>query len=49
MLGTLTAEIKASQPCEIADCTKPFTTLAELAVYGDAARTLIQATIAALE
>ncbi|WP_331755321.1 hypothetical protein OG936_38925 (plasmid) [Streptomyces sp. NBC_00846] len=49
VVETLTAEIKVKQPRELADCAKAFTGLAEMAVYDDAARTLIQAAIDALE
>ncbi|MFJ1551433.1 helix-turn-helix domain-containing protein [Streptomyces sp. NPDC088246] len=49
VVETLTAEIKVTQPREIADYAKAFTGLAEMAVYGDAARALIQAAIDALE
>ncbi|MFD3565471.1 helix-turn-helix domain-containing protein [Streptomyces sp. NPDC058686] len=49
VVETLTAEIKVKQPRELADYAKAFTGLAEMAVYGDAARTLIRAAIDALE
>ncbi|MFF2236264.1 helix-turn-helix domain-containing protein [Streptomyces anulatus] len=49
VVETLTAEIKVTQPRELADYMKAFTGLAEMAVYGDAARALIQAAIDALE
>ncbi|MET7457874.1 helix-turn-helix transcriptional regulator [Streptomyces sp. NPDC005574] len=49
VVETLTAEINVTQPRELADYAKAFTGLAEMAVYGDAARTLIQAAIDALE
>ncbi|MCX5387526.1 Scr1 family TA system antitoxin-like transcriptional regulator [Streptomyces sp. NBC_00083] len=49
VVETLTAEIKVTQPREIADYMKAFTGLAEMAVYGDAARALIRAAIDALE
>lgn len=49
MVETLTAEIKVAQPRELADYTKAFAGLAEMAVYGDAARALIKAVIDALE
>ncbi|MGW1659100.1 helix-turn-helix domain-containing protein [Streptomyces atratus] len=49
VVETLTAEIKVKQPRELADYAKAFTGLADMAVYGDAARTLIQAAIDALE
>ncbi|MFF9569984.1 helix-turn-helix domain-containing protein [Streptomyces sp. NPDC014685] len=49
VVETLTAEIKVTQPRELADYAKAFTGLAEMAVYGDAARALIQAAIDALE
>lgn len=38
-----------TQPRELADYTKAFTGLAEMAVYGDAARARIRAAIDALE
>jgi hypothetical protein len=46
---TLTAEIKVTQPRELADYAKAFAGLAEMAVYGGAARTLIRAAVDALE
>ncbi|UZI26676.1 helix-turn-helix domain-containing protein [Streptomyces sp. VB1] len=46
---TLTAEIKVTQPRELADYARAFAGLAEMAVYGDAARDLIRAAIDALE
>ncbi|MFI1607638.1 helix-turn-helix domain-containing protein [Streptomyces griseofuscus] len=49
VVETLTAEIKVKQPREVADYAKAFVGLAEMAVYGDAARALIQAAIDALE
>lgn len=49
VVETLTAEIKVTQPRELADYTKAFTGLAEMAVYGDTARALIRAAIDALE
>lgn len=49
VVETLTAEIKVTQPQEIADYMKAFAGLAEMAVYGDAARDLIRAAIDALE
>jgi hypothetical protein len=49
VVETLTAEIKVTQPRELADYAKAFTGLAEMAVYVDAARDLIQAAIDALE
>ncbi|CAL9329771.1 helix-turn-helix domain-containing protein [Streptomyces sp. enrichment culture] len=49
VVETLTAEIKVTQPREVADYAKAFAGLAEMAVYGDAARALIQAAIDALE
>ncbi|CAG6397609.1 helix-turn-helix domain-containing protein [Streptomyces cocklensis] len=49
VVETLTAEIRVTQPREIADYTKAFAGLAAMAVYGDAARTLIRAAIDALE
>ncbi|MCX5434821.1 helix-turn-helix domain-containing protein (plasmid) [Streptomyces sp. NBC_00257] len=49
VVETLTAEIKVTQPREIADYAKAFAGLAEMAVYGDAARELIRAAIDALE
>ncbi|MBK3569164.1 helix-turn-helix transcriptional regulator [Streptomyces sp. MBT62] len=49
MVETLTAEIKVTQPRELADYAKAFTALAEMAVYGDAARDLIRAAIDTLE
>ncbi|MFE6904122.1 helix-turn-helix domain-containing protein [Streptomyces sp. NPDC057717] len=49
VVETLTAEIKVTQPRELADYARAFTGLAEMAVYGDAARSLIQAAIDALE
>ncbi|MGW1947379.1 Scr1 family TA system antitoxin-like transcriptional regulator [Streptomyces sp. NPDC001940] len=49
VVETLTAEIKVTQPREIADYMKAFAGLAEMAVYGDAARALIRAAIDALE
>lgn len=38
-----------TQPHELADYAKAFTGLAEMAVYGDAARALIRAASGALE
>ncbi|MGW2112657.1 helix-turn-helix domain-containing protein [Streptomyces sp. NPDC001948] len=49
VVETLTAEIKVTQPREIADYAKAFAGLAEMAVYGDAARALIRDAIDALE
>ncbi|KOV58786.1 helix-turn-helix domain-containing protein [Streptomyces sp. MMG1121] len=49
VVETLTAEINVTQPRELADYAKAFTGLAEMAVYGDEARALIQAAIDALE
>jgi hypothetical protein len=49
VVETLTAEIKVTQPRELADYAKAFTGLAEMAVYGDAARDLIWAAIDTLE
>jgi len=45
----LTAEINVTQPRELADYAKAFTGLAEMAVYGDAARALIRDAIDALQ
>ncbi|MEV3898478.1 helix-turn-helix domain-containing protein [Streptomyces anulatus] len=49
VVETLTAEIKVTQPRELADYMKAFAALAEMAVYGDTARALIRAAIDALE
>ncbi|MEV7906603.1 helix-turn-helix domain-containing protein [Streptomyces anulatus] len=49
VVETLTAEIKVTQPRELADYARAFAGLAEMAVYGDAARALITAAIDALE
>ncbi|MEU3437808.1 helix-turn-helix transcriptional regulator [Streptomyces sp. NPDC006863] len=49
VVETLTAEIKVTQPRELADYLKAFAGLAEMAVYGDDARNLIRAAIDALE
>ncbi|MFK0120822.1 helix-turn-helix domain-containing protein [Streptomyces sp. NPDC090994] len=49
VVETLTAEIKVTQPRELADYVRAFAGLAEMAVYGDAARALIEAAIDALE
>lgn len=49
VVETLTAEIKVKQPRELADYAKAFAGLAEMAVYGDAARARIRAAIDALE
>ncbi|MFF3489580.1 helix-turn-helix domain-containing protein [Streptomyces sp. NPDC002701] len=49
VVETLTAEIKVTQPRELADYLKAFAGLAEMAVYGDDARALIRAAIDALE
>ncbi|NSL43650.1 helix-turn-helix transcriptional regulator [Streptomyces sp. 8P21H-1] len=49
VVETLTAEIKVTQPRELADYARAFAGLAEMAVYGDAARALIRAAIDALE
>jgi hypothetical protein len=38
VVDTLTVEIKVTQPRELADYTRAFAGLAEMAVYGDAAR-----------
>ncbi|MEU5902341.1 helix-turn-helix domain-containing protein [Streptomyces venezuelae] len=48
VVETLTAEIKVTQPREVADYTRAFVGLAEMAVYGDAARERITAAIDAL-
>ncbi|EDY46159.2 regulatory protein [Streptomyces sp. SPB074] len=45
VVETLTAEIKVTQPRELADYAKAFGHLADMAVYGDAARSLIQAAL----
>ncbi|MGA5098332.1 helix-turn-helix domain-containing protein [Streptomyces lavendulocolor] len=49
VVETLTAEIRVTQPREVADYAKAFAGLASMAVYGAAARALIQAAIDALE
>ncbi|MFF8696789.1 helix-turn-helix domain-containing protein [Streptomyces sp. NPDC015144] len=49
VVETLTAEIKVTQPREVADYAKAFAGLAEMAVYGDDARALIQAAMNTLE
>lgn len=49
VVETLTAEIKVTQPRELADYARAFAGLSEMAVYGDAARALIRAAIDALE
>ncbi|MEV5249883.1 helix-turn-helix domain-containing protein [Streptomyces werraensis] len=49
VVETLTAEIKVTQPREVTDYVRAFAGLAEMAVYGDAARALIRAAIDALE
>ncbi|RZD89284.1 helix-turn-helix domain-containing protein [Streptomyces albidoflavus] len=49
VVETLTAEIKVTQPRELADYLKAFAGLAEMAVYGDDARRLIRAALDALE
>ncbi|MEU9594368.1 helix-turn-helix transcriptional regulator [Streptomyces sp. NPDC048193] len=49
VVETLTAEIKVTQPRELADYLKAFAGLAEMAVYGDDARNLIRAALDALE
>lgn len=49
VVETLTAEIKVTQPRELADYTKAFAGLTEMAVYGDAARSLIRAAIDTLD
>ncbi|MEV5516272.1 helix-turn-helix transcriptional regulator [Streptomyces flaveolus] len=49
VVETLTAEIKVTQPRELAEYVRAFAGLAEMAVYGDAARALIEAAIDALE
>ncbi|GAA0479232.1 helix-turn-helix transcriptional regulator [Streptomyces sp. NPDC046215] len=48
LVETLTAEINVTQPRELADYAKAFDSMAEVAVYGDEARTLIRAAIDAL-
>lgn len=45
VVETLTAEINVRQPRELADYAKAFTSLASMAVYGDAARALIRAAV----
>lgn len=45
VVETLTAEIKVTQPREVADYAEAFAGLASMAVHGDAARALIQAAI----
>ena len=49
VVETLTAEIKVTQPRELADYVRAFSGLAKMAVYGDIARALIRAAIDALE
>ncbi|WP_327179888.1 DUF5753 domain-containing protein [Streptomyces sp. NBC_01335] len=49
VVETLTAEIKVTQPRELAGYSRAFAGLAETAVYGDAARTLIQTVIDTLD
>ncbi|MEU2134981.1 helix-turn-helix transcriptional regulator [Streptomyces sp. NPDC018352] len=49
VVETLTAEIKVTQPREVADYAKAFAGLSEMAVHGDDARALIQAAMDALE
>ncbi|MEW2574955.1 helix-turn-helix domain-containing protein [Streptomyces syringium] len=49
LVETLTAEINVTQPRELAEYAKAFDSMAEVAVYGDEARTLIRAAIDALE
>jgi hypothetical protein len=49
VVETLTAEIKVTQPRELADYAKAFAVLAEMAVYGDRAYDLIRAAIDTLE
>jgi hypothetical protein len=49
VVETLTAEIKVTQPRELADYVKAFAGLAEMAVYGDGARDLIRAATDTLE
>ncbi|MGW5355271.1 helix-turn-helix domain-containing protein [Streptomyces sp. NPDC004031] len=49
VVETLTAEIKVTQPRELADYAKAFAGLAAMAVHGDSARGLIRAAIDALE
>ncbi|OKI36956.1 hypothetical protein A6A29_41175 [Streptomyces sp. TSRI0281] len=49
VVETLTAEIKVTQPRELADYAKAFAGLAEMVVDGDTARALIRAAIDALE
>ncbi|RSS84744.1 XRE family transcriptional regulator [Streptomyces sp. WAC02707] len=48
VVETLTAEIRVTQPREVADYTKAFASLQQMAVYGDDARALIHAAIDAL-
>ncbi|MFG3495298.1 helix-turn-helix domain-containing protein [Streptomyces sp. NPDC047928] len=48
LVETLTAEINVVQPGEIADYRRAFTTLSDMAVYGDRARSLIDAAIGSL-
>ncbi|MFB6876393.1 helix-turn-helix domain-containing protein [Streptomyces sp. NPDC056323] len=49
VVETLTAEIKVTQPREVADYAKAFASLSQMAVYGDDARALIQAATDTLE
>ncbi|MFE6977225.1 helix-turn-helix domain-containing protein [Streptomyces sp. NPDC057682] len=49
VVETLTAEIRVTQPREVADYARAFAGLAEMAVYGDAARALIHTAIDTLE
>ncbi|MET8334064.1 helix-turn-helix domain-containing protein [Streptosporangium canum] len=49
LVETLSAELTVTQPHEIALYAKAFTQLAELAVHGAAARTLLASAIAALD
>ncbi|MFF5393349.1 helix-turn-helix domain-containing protein [Streptomyces sp. NPDC013012] len=48
VVETLTAEIRVTQPREIADYAKAFASLQQMAVYGDDARALIHTAIDAL-
>ncbi|WP_432043469.1 helix-turn-helix domain-containing protein [Streptomyces cadmiisoli] len=49
VVETLTAEIRVTQPRELADYAKAFAGLASMAVYGDAARDLIAAAMDTLK
>ncbi|WP_405144077.1 helix-turn-helix transcriptional regulator [Sphaerisporangium sp. NBC_01403] len=49
LVETLSAELTVTQPREVALYARAFTELAELAVYGASARTLIASVIAALD